>query len=318
MNFESAYAQAVNEIRKKLDARTSANESEIQKLYDSSQQYRDIVNALSKTGTELGLAAFSGDTEAFDSLQKKAEKLNDAKKAILTASGINSLAYDCDVCKDTGYNNGRLCDCVKRRAVEIMMDGAAGLGVDSSCTFDNFNLDFYPESADNGISARKRMTSIFNYALEYADSFSEQTSENLLFIGNTGLGKTHLSLAIYNSLIKKGFNVSYKTAFNLFSAIENEHFNERKNDTYEECLNVDLLIIDDLGTEFVSPFVKSVLYNIINSRLLSKKPTIINANISLKEIETTYTPRVSSRIFGNYTVKMFLGKDIRQLKKISE
>ena len=134
--------------------------------------------------------------------------------------------------------------------------------------------------------------------------------------GATGLGKTHLSLAIANEVTKKGFQVVYDTAQNIFSSLEKEKFSYNNSyDRENEILGCDLLIIDDLGSEFITNFTTAALYNIINTRINRSKPVIISTNLTETELEDKYTQRVTSRIIGNYVSLLFLGKDIRQLKK---
>ena len=81
----------------------------------------------------------------------------------------------------------------------------------------------------------------------------------------------------------------------------------------QEC---DLLILDDLGTEFLSQFVTSMLYNIINTRLLEGRPTIISTNLTFQEISKRYTDRLASRLFGGYEQFEFVGRDVRIQSKI--
>ena len=181
--------------------------------------------------------------------------------------------------------------------------------------FDNFDLSFYPDD-NSDKSPRKRMEKIYKLCVSYTETFDPEASENLLFLGSAGLGKTHLSLAIVKELINKGFDCVYASSYNLFSAMENDHFSSRSNETYKAAVNCDLLVIDDLGSEFTSPFILSCIYNVINTRLLSKKPTVISTNLTIKEIETRYTPRISSRFIGNYCAKKFWGEDIRQIKML--
>ena len=141
--------------------------------------------------------------------------------------------------------------------------------------------------------------------------------KNLLFFGQTGLGKTHLSLAIVAEVSAKGFGVVYGSAQNLFSAAEKEHFSySGETSVQDSLLGCDLLVIDDLGTEFYSSFAASLFYNIVNTRLLSCKPTVINTNLSLDELEKKYTPRICSRFMGGYDSKKFIGSDIRQIKAL--
>jgi DNA replication protein DnaC len=151
---------------------------------------------------------------------------------------------------------------------------------------------------------------------EYANNFNKH-SESLFMKGSTGLGKTHLSLSIANEVIKKGYGVIYVSAPSLVSQLEKEHFTYNKNDskTDEMLIDCDLLIIDDLGTEFATQFSNSAIYNIFNSRLLADKPVIINTNLTLQELERQYSQRFVSRITGQATRLDFFGKDIRIIKK---
>jgi DNA replication protein DnaC len=185
--------------------------------------------------------------------------------------------------------------------------------------FENFDLSFYPDKSDkNGVVPRKIMTSVLKMTKEYAINFTP-TSKSLLFIGGVGLGKTHLSLSIVSEVLAKGYDVVYGSAQNLFSAAEREHFSytgeSAKTDALLQC---DLLVIDDLGTEFMTSFTQSLFYNIINTRLLSCKPTIINTNLNFKELEERYTPRITSRFMGEYELIKFFGIDIRQQKMLAK
>ena len=171
-------------------------------------------------------------------------------------------------------------------------------------TFQNFDLDKYPDNT------RNIMSKIFDYCKNYAYNF-EVNNDSLMFIGNTGLGKTHLSLAIAGVVIEKGYGVIYGSLSNILSKIENEHFSSNSTSTIDSVCNCDLLIIDDLGTEFSTPFTRSTVYEIINHRQLNSKPTIISTNLNIDELEKAYTQRVVSRICGKYRCFEFLGNDIR-------
>ena len=184
-------------------------------------------------------------------------------------------------------------------------------------SFENFDLNFYKNEDVDGANPRKRMTAILKLCREYVINFNPRSSESLLFMGDTGLGKTHLTISITYELLNRGFDVIYGSAYNLFSDMETEHFTDHTNTKYDAAINSDLLVIDDLGGEFVSPYIQSLLYNIINTRDLSGKPTIINTNLSMAEIANRYTPRVASRLI-KYTAKKFIGNDIRQIKAIQK
>jgi len=133
--------------------------------------------------------------------------------------------------------------------------------------------------------------------------------------GATGLGKTHLSLAIANVVAEKGYRVIYDTAHNILSSLEREKFSySNTGEREKEILDCDLLIIDDLGSEFSTQFTVAAIYNIVNTRINRSKPVIISTNLTEKELEEKYTQRVTSRIIGNYVSLLFIGKDIRQIK----
>ena len=162
------------------------------------------------------------------------------------------------------------------------------------------------------------MGEILSLCRDYAVSFSLQ-SESLLMLGGTGLGKTHLSLAIARAVIDQGFDVFYIPVQNLVTRLEHERFSrsgtEELGDSLSFVLDADLLILDDLGAEFPTQFTSSVIYNIINSRMIEKKPTIINSNLDMKTIESRYSERTVSRLIGGYKILPFSGTDIRVLKK---
>ncbi|MCQ2451432.1 MAG: ATP-binding protein [Clostridia bacterium] len=317
MDSQKAYSLAFSEKKNSLTAKQSAYDEKKQMLYEENDEYRKIADRLAVLGPQITVCTFSGDQKKLETIKKEAEKLREEKNALLIANGVLPVTFDCDVCKDTGYVGGKICECVRQLASKIMLKDAGNFAPIENSTFLNFDLSYYSDKETKGTTPKKRMSGILEFTKKYASDFNPKTSESLLFMGNTGVGKTHLSLAIFNELIKNGFNVIYKPAFNLFSDIESEHFNKNSKDNYDAALDCDLLIIDDLGSEFASSYVLSVIYNIINSRILSGKPTIISTNLTIKEIETKYTPRVSSRIIGNYTAKGFLGNDIRQIKKLS-
>lgn len=225
--------------------------------------------------------------------------------------------YTCPICNDTGFSGIYFCECHKALLKEIALNELASVSTSANCTFENFNLDYYPQPVDPalGVSPRNRMASVLEYCKCYAEDFDSE-SESLYMHGATGLGKTHLSLAIANEVTKKGYRVIYDTAQNIFSSLEKEKFSY--GNTYErenEILGCDLLIIDDLGSEFSTNFTSSALYNIINTRINRSKPVIISTNLTEEELEAKYTQRVTSRIIGNYASLLFIGKDIRQLKK---
>ena len=225
--------------------------------------------------------------------------------------------YFCKKCGDVGSVGTRVCDCM----IDVLRDLAFKEAGERSplrfSSFEDFSLDYYPDevSKQYGCSSRERMRQIFSLCREYAENFDTR-SENLLMVGPTGLGKTHLSLAIAGEVIKKGYNVIYNSAQNLLSDLQKEYFGKaEERGQYEAMvLECDLLVIDDLGVEFATQFTRAELYNVINTRLNARRPTIISTNLSLLELEHAYSSRISSRLIGDFLKLEFFGADVRQIK----
>lgn len=221
------------------------------------------------------------------------------------------VRYSCKKCEDKGFVNGIMCDCFKELLKSLEYEKLCSNLPVNNCRFDNFKLDYYPEGV--GTSPRHRMESVLDFCKTYAAEFSQKSSSLLLY-GHTGLGKTHLSLAIARKVVEAGHGVIYSSAQNLFNKLEKEKFGRSDGNTEENILGCDLLIIDDLGAEFTTQFTVSALYNIVNSRELEGKPTIISTNLTPEQLLSTYSERIASRILNNYTLLRFDGTDIRQIK----
>ena len=190
-------------------------------------------------------------------------------------------------------------------------------------SFETFSLSWYSDTYDPalGISPRKNMARILEICRSYAETFS-QDSGSLLLTGDPGLGKTFLSAAIAREVGGKGYSVVYDTAAHVFEQFEAQKFSREEDEEtsadVERVLQCDLLILDDLGTEMVTAFVQSALYRIVNTRLMEKKSTILNTNLTPGELGRRYSPQIASRIEGEYQILPFLGEDIRKLKRRRE
>ena len=317
MTREQSYTKAFENQKKILSHKKAVFDAALQNLSAQNPEFAAINKKLSQLGASIALTAISGDSATLAVMQSEMTKLSARRDAILKAASITDIVYDCKACCDTGYINGKICDCIHTAAKNLLIaDLSSSLPLDS-CRFENFDLNYYQNTDTDGANPRKRMTAIFKLCREYVINFDPQHSDSLLFMGDTGLGKTHLTLAIAYELLNRGFDVIYGAAYNLFSEMETEHFGAHTNTKYNAAINCDLLVIDDLGGEFVSPYIQSLLYNIINTRDLSGKPTIINTNLAMSDIAARYTPRVASRLI-KYTAKKFIGNDIRQIKAIQK
>ena len=220
--------------------------------------------------------------------------------------------YVCKKCSDTGFSEGKLCECHLELLRQISYEQLCKNSPLKLSSFDDFNLDYYSYNKD----ILELMECNYKFCRNYAESF-DMSSYSLIMTGETGLGKTHLSLAIAGEVIRKGYGVVYGSVQNLFSTIEKEHFgrsNDADGTTEKMLLDCDLLILDDLGAEFTTNFTIATLNNIVNTRILESKPTIISTNLTVPMLDDRYSRRIASRIIGEYQILSFEGKDIRQQK----
>lgn len=217
--------------------------------------------------------------------------------------------YTCTKCGDTGTLNGEWCECLKKRANKLAADELNKSSPLEPCTFESFDLSLYPERSKNGDNPREEMKNIFQICVDFADNF-KGNEKGLLMIGGTGLGKTHLSLAIAARVIEKGFCVVYNSVPELLRTIDNEQFGRSTGDTLSVISTCDLLILDDLGAENTNERTSSQLYEIINSRICRSLPLIVSTNLSPVELSNKYYDRILSRLFTMTTLG-FKGDDNR-------
>ncbi len=319
---KDVYLRAKAEIdRRREQAKLQASErrEECKRRYpEISKAYKVMADTACECVKAIGLGA---DAQAFvDELSKKNLQAQKVIEDTLKSAGLPEdylkEKYFCNKCKDSGFVDGKMCDCLKNAMKQITYNSLCDRIPIEKYTFDKFSLEYYPDfSNENGVIPRERMKNYFEYCKSYAEDFSCK-SDNLLMMGETGLGKTHLSLAIAGIAAKNGYSVIYSSAQNLLSALENEKFGRTAPSGAEQSIHeCDLLIIDDLGAEFSTNFTVSAVYNILNTRLMYNKPTIISTNMSLYEMEERYTQRIASRILGNYVIMEFAGRDVRVAKK---
>lgn len=282
-------------------------------------EIEEIQQKLSRVGLEISkLFFFKGNTEEkVNELKSKSAKLVAERGKILKKHGYaeNALSQEhiCPVCEDRGFINNRMCSCHKQLLKDIMREEVAKLAPLDKCTFESFILDYYSTTAEeDGVIPRARAEKVFDACHRYAQNFSLD-SKNLMLLGKTGLGKTHLSLAIANVVINKGYYVCYGTSQNICEDLRAEMFGRDDKLTYtkESVIDCDLLILDDLGTEIDNQYNIASIYNIINSRILAGKPTIISTNYDFSELLDKYDQRITSRITGEFTRMQLFGTDNR-------
>ena len=288
-------------------------------------ELRAAEDALRACGVRCALAGArgAGRAEATAALAEARQK----RDALLAASGRSPQAlepkFTCPLCQDTGVAQGKTCQCVRREMQRLRREEIEAMSSLSVTSFDTMKLDYYPNTRDpqTGRSVRQYMAELLADLQDYAAAF-DLDSENLMLTGNAGLGKTHAALAVAGAALDKGYDVIYISSPDFFSRVETLHFGSdpagEKDALLETVTGADLLILDDLGTEFNSSFVISTLYSLLNDRLGRRRPTILTTNITDGALlEKLYTEKVASRISA-FVPYRFLGDDIRLKKAMEE
>ena len=312
MNSE-IYDKAMSVLVNRRARAVSENDMHIQEINSKIPQIHEINDVLFNTGKELIQIISEGnsaDTQnKINQLRRNNLQAQEMSRKLLAANGYPEdyldIHYTCNMCNDTGYCDSSYCDCLKKLCGRIAADELNKNAHLKLSDFDTFSLSYY--NGDDYFNMQK----ILEFTKQYAETFNENSNSIFMF-GKTGLGKTHLSLAIANCVLDKGYSVIYDSAINILRNIEREHFSrEHSSDMIDLVMNTDLLILDDLGTEYETPFYNATIYNIINSRLNSGKATIISTNLDLAGIKRRYDERVVSRIISVYTCLAFKGEDVR-------
>lgn len=305
---------AFQKARQEISARRISAQVEQEKRC---QEIEKKIPEISEINHKLSQSIFSIlNGEDIEAVRKRNLEAQQYCSRILVSHGYPGdyldLHYTCRNCNDTGYaENGQYCSCLTKLVAFHAVEDMHEQSQIRLCTFEEFSLEYYKDHA-----CYADMKKILDACQKYAFNFS-QHSPSMLFFGNVGTGKTHLSLSIVSEVLKKGYHVIYDSVGNLLTKIENEHFRNSNPEisTLKLLLNTDLLVLDDLGTEFDSSFALSVIYTIINTRINKNLPTIISTNLDQDEITNIYEKRITSRLFAVYDVKKFNGIDIRQKKK---
>ena len=320
--------QRLRQAERVLERRRSAAEQRLRAHGEIACERIPALAQLERRLAESGAAvvgaigAGQDSAEFLDLLAKQNIAAQAEREKLLLAGGFPpdylTMKYECPHCGDSGFVRGKRCACFSQLLQtlayqELSMDTPL-----EQSDFSLFRIELYAITPDDntGVVPRRAMEGVLAYCKEYAAHFCAR-AKSLLFTGPTGLGKTHLSLAIARQVIDAGFTVIYGSAPNLLGKLERERFarfGENTGEVEQALLACDLLILDDLGAEFATAFTQSAIYNIVNTRLMGVKPVIISTNLSTAQLNEKYGERVTSRIIGNYTVLRFFGSDVRQMK----
>lgn len=318
--------KANSEMEKRRLRAEAEAEARTAEIYKKLPQVAEIRRMLAGTASELSQLIIRRGNNYKESFEKiKQSNLEGSRmiKSILRSNGYPEdyleVHYRCSACNDTGYTDMGMCDCMKRLINKIASEELNRSANMPDADFAHFSLDYYRGITVDGVDCYAKMADNLDFCIKYANGFSHN-SKSILMLGKTGVGKTHLSMSIAKEVIKGGSSVIYGSVLNLLREIEKEHFGraEGDSDTLSALCGCDLLIMDDLGAEPRTPFYESAVYNLINSRMNMGLPTIVSSNYSVEELYEHYNERIISRLFGFYEVLIFVGKDIRQLKRLEK
>lgn len=317
----------MREYQNKRDFSNQELEKRIDSIYNKFPEIKEINDEINHFGLKMTKAVIDGESDDFLSkMEIKHLELLNKKQELLKKYNIDKEdlepRFECALCKDTGfYEDGERCTCLKQRLLNETYKMSNLDMILAEDNFDTFDINLFSDKVPKGrdLSPRNFMKDVqrdVNNFIFYFNEYDPSKNNNLLFLGKPGLGKTFLCSCIAKEIMNRGNTVIYQTSFNLMDVIERykfrtESFSTESEENYNNLFKADLLIIDDLGTEMVNSFTISELFNIINSRLISRKKTIISSNLDVVELTSVYTERIFSRIVGNFKIYEFYGYDLR-------
>ncbi len=324
MNVNEKYFDAAMEkLRQRREANSAAEQKRLKEVYEKIPQYPQLEKQLSDTSADI-IRIMLGNKDDRQKLLKQIENdslaIQHEQKFLLTQAGFPEdylePVYNCPLCKDKGIVNNQWCECFNRLMLAAAAEELNDVSPLKLSGFGSFDTGLYSDEKDSsfGTSPRDIMTKNLDFCLKYAHDFTPE-SDGIFMSGGTGLGKTHLSLAIADAVIKKGYSVIYCSAPEILRELEKQYYGRDDGNTMDSLTKCDLLILDDLGAELEKPVYTSLLYELINARISRGIPMIINSNCTANELKSRYQDRIWSRIFS-YEVLMFVGQDVRRkLKK---
>ena len=327
MKFDN---EVISRILHEYEETRSLNEQKrlkrINEVYTKIPRIKDIDDETRIIGSTTANAILLNPSQAAELRKKMREnfaRLKSEKDVLLANAGFSNdymnLHYTCDICKDTGYADNKRCKCFEQKLIDEAYTNSNLSAIIKDQNFSSFSFDYYSKNAlENGISPYNRICDIYRIAVEFANNI-EPYPKSLLFYGENGLGKTFLSSCIAKEVLDKGKTVVYTTATRLFSIYEDYKFNRKHdNGVIEKAYQCDLLIIDDLGAEYISKATIPFMFDLLNTRLLEGKKFIISSNHSVADLTEIYTKRFTSRIYEYFMPLEFLGTDIRVQKMINQ
>lgn len=312
--YEQKRHRAFNEAEKRKD-----------NIYKALPMLEELDKQIALAGIELSkivLLKPENFEKEVSKVRSQIDSYREEKKTILKQNNLTEddfkPAFECDICGDTGYTASQeKCKCYEQKIIENLYDMSNIKYRLQKENFNLFDLSVFSDEKfkDESLSPRQNIKNILEACGNFCLNFSRE-SPSLLFHGTTGVGKTFMCNCIASELIEKGKTVIYQTASNLMEVIEDHKFKKTdeaqlNKENYNYLFECDLLIIDDLGTELNNSFTNSELFNIINARMIADKKTIISTNLPLSDLALVYSDRIISRIFNEFAIFKFYGKDLR-------
>lgn len=322
MGFNEQYFNAaMDRLSRRRSDNRMISDLRREEVYEKIPEYRELSDRLAETGQKLVSLIMRGGEVADGVSELEKDNLNTQKcmQQLLVSAGYPEdylkPVCTCPLCRDKGTVDGRWCACFQRLMLE---EAAKELNANSPLelsSFDSFRLDYYPDVLNPAlrVSEREIMRRNFDYCRAYAENFTGK-SDGILMSGATGLGKTHLSLAIAARVLEKGYSVIYGSSPELLRIMEREYFGKSDKDTMAALTGCDLLILDDLGAEMEKPLYESLLYEIINARVSRGLPMIVSTNYSTTDLQKHYPDKICSRLLS-FHLMPFFGTDIRRILK---
>ncbi|MCL1878605.1 MAG: ATP-binding protein [Defluviitaleaceae bacterium] len=323
MRFKNAYRKVMREMQAERDRADALHDARRKEIYKKVPRLAEIDRELGEIGIQIARFAISGDSDAIALGREKTDALKEERLILMQKSfrGKKDLAkYNCKKCSDTGYIGipATACVCLKQRLINEYYSLSNLREVLRDENFGTFDMQLFSEKIveNEGLSPRMNMETVFRVTNKFVKNFDAEFN-NLLLFGDTGLGKTFVCHCIAKEILDRGRTVLYLTVPRLCKVIEDSRFNRisAPDEMLEAVDDVDLLVLDDLGTEISTIITSAALFDIINQRLLTRKHTVISTNLTTNELATQYSDRIVSRFLGNYQMVKFFGEDIRVKKK---
>lgn len=269
-----------------------------------------------------GMRGILGGTAVAEDIPARMQVINDRIALLLKENGFPEdwldPVYQCRECRDMGYVGEpvrEMCQCM-RRAFYGRLYREVGLNEQSEQSFRTFDLSVFPERIipEMQCTQRESMQVIRSICEEYAEQYPNARTNDMLLMGQSGLGKTFLMHAMARRLLERGMNVVMISAYRFLELARKAYFSAQSS-VLDDLMEADVLLIDDLGSEPLMENITIVqFFNLINERQSSGRGTVLSTNLTEKELRERYTERIASRLLdaNQCELLIFRGDDVRR------